>query len=100
MVGETVVAIGSPFGLDASVTTGIISGLNRDLQVPDEEGLVNSIPAVIQTDAAINPGNSGGALVDRRTADRHQHRHLSRPAEPGHRLRGAGGAGGDVGGPD
>jgi S1-C subfamily serine protease len=64
VVGETVVAIGSPFGLDASVTTGIISGLNRDLQVPDEEGLVNSIPAVIQTDAAINPGNSGGALVD------------------------------------
>jgi S1-C subfamily serine protease len=64
LVGETVIAIGSPFGLDASVTTGIISGLNRDLQVPDDEGLVNSIPAVIQTDAAINPGNSGGALVD------------------------------------
>ncbi|MEX0835040.1 MAG: trypsin-like peptidase domain-containing protein, partial [Nitriliruptor sp.] len=63
-VGETVVAIGSPFGLDASVTTGIISGLNRDLTVPDEDGQVTSIPAVIQTDAAINPGNSGGALVD------------------------------------
>jgi S1-C subfamily serine protease len=64
VVGETVVAIGSPFGLDASVTTGIISGLNRDLTVPDEDGMVTSIPAVIQTDAAINPGNSGGALVD------------------------------------
>jgi S1-C subfamily serine protease len=60
-VGETVVAIGSPFGLDASVTSGIISALNRDLRVP---GSNDVIPAVIQTDAAINPGNSGGALVD------------------------------------
>jgi len=60
-VGETVVAIGSPFGLDATVTSGIISALNRDLRVP---GSSDVIPAVIQTDAAINPGNSGGALVD------------------------------------
>ena len=60
-VGETVVAIGSPFGLDATVTSGIISALNRDLRVPDSSDV---IPAVIQTDAAINPGNSGGALVD------------------------------------
>ena len=60
-VGETVVAIGSPFGLDASVTSGIISALNRDLRVPSSNDV---IPAVIQTDAAINPGNSGGALVD------------------------------------
>lgn len=60
-VGETVVAIGSPFGLDATVTSGIISALNRDLRVP---GSADVIPAVIQTDAAINPGNSGGALVD------------------------------------
>jgi len=60
-VGETVVAIGSPFGLDATVTSGIISALNRDLRVP---GGNDVIPAVIQTDAAINPGNSGGALVD------------------------------------
>ncbi len=59
-VGETVVAIGSPFGLDATVTSGIISALNRDLRVPGAD----IIPAVIQTDAAINPGNSGGALVD------------------------------------
>jgi len=59
-VGETVVAIGSPFGLDASVTAGIISALNRDLRLPGN----GTIPAVLQTDAAINPGNSGGALVD------------------------------------
>jgi S1-C subfamily serine protease len=62
-VGETVVAIGSPFGLDATVTSGIISALNRDLRIP---GGPDVIPAVIQTDAAINPGNSGGALVDLR----------------------------------
>jgi S1-C subfamily serine protease len=64
LVGETVVAIGSPFGLDASVTTGIVSGLNRDLRVDEQEGIGLVIPSVIQTDAAINPGNSGGALVD------------------------------------
>jgi S1-C subfamily serine protease len=64
LVGETVVAIGSPFGLDASVTTGIVSGLNRDLRVDDDEAVGLVIPSVIQTDAAINPGNSGGALVD------------------------------------
>ncbi|MEX0592833.1 MAG: trypsin-like peptidase domain-containing protein [Nitriliruptoraceae bacterium] len=62
LVGETVVAIGSPFGLDATVTAGIISALNREIRVDDSQGLV--IPAAIQTDAAINPGNSGGALVD------------------------------------
>jgi S1-C subfamily serine protease len=64
IVGETVIAIGSPFGLDASVTSGIISGLNRDLRVDDEDAVGLVIPSVIQTDAAINPGNSGGALVD------------------------------------
>jgi S1-C subfamily serine protease len=62
-VGETAIAIGSPFGLDASVTAGVVSATNRDIQVPDEGGAL-VIPAVIQTDAAINPGNSGGALVD------------------------------------
>jgi S1-C subfamily serine protease len=62
-VGETVVAVGSPFGLDATVTAGIISALNRDINVPNSDG---PIPAAIQTDAAINPGNSGGALVDLR----------------------------------
>ena len=64
-VGETAVAIGSPFGLDASVTAGIVSALNRNLDVPgDGDDGAFVIPAVIQTDAAINPGNSGGALVD------------------------------------
>jgi putative serine protease PepD len=65
-VGDPVVAIGSPLGLKGTVTSGIISALNRSLDVPAESGdrpvvLVNAI----QTDAAINPGNSGGALVDR-----------------------------------
>lgn len=64
VVGETVIAIGSPFGLDASVTAGIISALNRELRVDDVAGPGQVIPSVIQTDAAINPGNSGGALVD------------------------------------
>jgi S1-C subfamily serine protease len=66
VVGETVVAIGSPFGLDASVTTGIISALNRQIDLPEEADGAGRlvIPSVIQTDAAINPGNSGGALVD------------------------------------
>lgn len=64
--GETAIAIGSPFGLEASVTAGVVSAVNRELAVPprlaDGESLF--IPAVVQTDAAINPGNSGGALVD------------------------------------
>ncbi|MBY5163764.1 S1C family serine protease, partial [Salsipaludibacter albus] len=63
-VGETAIAIGSPFGLDASVTAGVVSAVGRDITVPDD-GSVSVVPAVIQTDAAINPGNSGGALVDR-----------------------------------
>ncbi len=63
-VGEDVVAIGSPFGLDATVTSGIVSALNRAVDVgQDSEGKVTAYPA-IQTDAAINPGNSGGPLVD------------------------------------
>lgn len=63
-VGETAIAIGSPFGLDASVTAGVVSALNRDLQVPGDGDGAFVIAALIQTDAAINPGNSGGALVD------------------------------------
>lgn len=63
-VGEQVVAIGSPYGLDATVTSGIVSALDRPVDVgQDSEGNVTAYPA-IQTDAAINPGNSGGALVD------------------------------------
>ena len=58
-VGDTAVAIGSPFGLEGSVTSGVVSALNRSLP-GDRATLVN----MIQTDAAINPGNSGGALVN------------------------------------
>lgn len=58
-VGQLAVAIGSPFGLEGSVTAGVISALNRPISVGDGVRL----PNVIQTDAPINPGNSGGALV-------------------------------------
>jgi S1-C subfamily serine protease len=60
VVGEPVVAIGNPLGFDFSVTTGIISGVGRNL--PSPNGAV--IPNGLQTDAAINPGNSGGPLID------------------------------------
>ncbi len=65
-IGQIVVAIGNPFQLSSSMTTGIISGLNRSLPLEstDASGLTYTIPDVIQTDAAINPGNSGGVLVD------------------------------------
>ena len=63
-VGQGVVAIGSPFGLDSTVTSGIVSALDRPVNVgSDDQGNSTTYPA-IQTDAAINPGNSGGALVD------------------------------------
>lgn len=58
-VGTRVMAIGNPFGLSGSLTTGVISGKNRTLPAPN--GF--SIPDAIQTDAAVNPGNSGGPLV-------------------------------------
>ena len=61
-VGDAVVAIGNPFGLDRTVTTGIVSALQRQIQAPN--GF--RIRDVIQTDAAINPGNSGGPLIDAR----------------------------------
>ncbi|QDV50370.1 S1C family serine protease [Gimesia fumaroli] len=59
-VGQTVLAIGNPFGLDQSLTTGIISGLGREIISATGQ----SIRDVIQTDASINPGNSGGPLLD------------------------------------
>ena len=65
-VGQIAIAIGNPFNLDNSMTTGIVSGVGRSLSIgsSDGSGLYYSIPDVIQTDAAINPGNSGGVLVD------------------------------------
>ena len=61
-VGDSVVAIGNPFGYDRTVTTGIVSALQRVIQAPNSY----SIDHVIQTDAALNKGNSGGPLLDAR----------------------------------
>ncbi|HEU5120527.1 MAG TPA: trypsin-like peptidase domain-containing protein, partial [Candidatus Nitrosocosmicus sp.] len=72
-VGQRVAAIGNPFGLSASITDGIVSGLGRVLPaLPSENNQISivedtpafSIPDIIQTDAAINPGNSGGPLLN------------------------------------
>jgi len=59
-VGDGVVAIGNPYGLDGSVTTGIVSALNREISAPDG----TPIEGAVQTDAAINHGNSGGPLLN------------------------------------
>jgi S1-C subfamily serine protease len=59
-VGQKVFAIGNPFGLDQTLTSGIVSALGREIKSPDDR----PISGVIQTDAAINPGNSGGPLLD------------------------------------
>jgi len=64
VVGDPVVAIGSPLGLAGTVTSGIVSALNRPVALSGEGSDTNAVISAIQTDAAINPGNSGGALVD------------------------------------
>ena len=68
-VGQVAIAIGNPFGLSGTMTTGIVSGLDRSLPVgldnqSAQTGPTYSIPDIIQTDASINPGNSGGVLVN------------------------------------
>jgi serine protease Do len=63
-VGQLAIAIGNPFGLEGTMTTGIISAVGRSLPVDETTAQSYTIPDVIQTDAPINPGNSGGVLVD------------------------------------
>ncbi|HTI78119.1 MAG TPA: trypsin-like peptidase domain-containing protein, partial [Mycobacterium sp.] len=63
-VGQDVVAVGSPLGLEGTVTTGIISAMNRPVAAGGDAQNQNTVLDAIQTDAAINPGNSGGALVN------------------------------------
>jgi S1-C subfamily serine protease len=64
IVGDPVVAIGSPLGLAGTVTSGIVSALDRPVRLAGEGSDTNAVIDAVQTDAAINPGNSGGALVD------------------------------------
>jgi serine protease Do len=63
-VGQLAIAIGNPFGLEGSMTTGIISAVGRSLPTDETSAQSYTIPDIIQTDAPINPGNSGGILVD------------------------------------
>jgi S1-C subfamily serine protease len=63
-VGDPVIAIGSPLGLQGTVTQGIVSALNRPVHAGSDDGSADAYLDAIQTDAAINPGNSGGALVN------------------------------------
>jgi 2-alkenal reductase len=63
-VGELAIAIGDPFGLEGTMTTGIISAVGRSLPADETSLQTYTIPDIIQTDAPINPGNSGGVLID------------------------------------
>jgi serine protease Do len=63
-LGQTVVALGYPLGLGATATAGIVSGLDRTVDVTNGAGGVEHLRGLLQTDAAINPGNSGGPLID------------------------------------
>jgi len=63
-VGQLAIAIGNPFGLEGSMTTGIISAVGRSLLADETSAESYTIPDIIQTDAPINPGNSGGILID------------------------------------
>ena len=63
MIGEPVIALGNPFGLENSVTTGVLSATNRTITFNTQHGDVK-YEGLIQTDALINPGNSGGPLVN------------------------------------
>ena len=64
VVGQPVVALGAPLGLSGTVTSGIVSALNRELSLPIGEGQNAQLVGAVQTDASINPGNSGGPLVN------------------------------------
>ena len=63
-VGQPVVVLGAPLGLSGTVTSGIVSALNRTVEVPAESDSSALLVSAVQTDAAINPGNSGGAMVN------------------------------------
>jgi putative serine protease PepD len=64
VVGEAAVVIGAPLGLSGTVTSGIVSALNRTIEVPAENDTSALLVSALQTDASINPGNSGGAMVN------------------------------------
>jgi len=64
IVGQLVVAVGSPLGFQQTVTSGIVSALHRSVQAQGIKGQTEQLNGLIQTDAPINPGNSGGALCD------------------------------------